>query len=544
MDKKFLNNSIKYHIVIMILLIIQVIWGCYMNLDRKISEDEIFSLGLANNTSDYEFFENTQLEEYSNAAGWFSGERYNNYVTVQSQDKWSFANVFKKQGIDNHPPLFYLWVHTLSCFTPDRLNYLGVAFINILSMCGMIVLLFLAMRKMIGNIWYCVVPSVIWVFSNGCNLLTNYIRMYTLLTFFIMCMVYLHICFVKEVEFSKKRLVQLAVTVCLGGLTHYYFYFYCFFLAVVYLLMRAFEWRKELLQRRINFIQFCGAYFVGGMTAIAIFPKVIKHFLKSSMSSKMQENAKEGVFPIGETIGVVNENVFHGMGLWIVLISIVVVTVALMGSKIEKRSGDGTEQVLSDKNFIELCIMLFVPAILFLLLVTKTALYIAWYYVSPAFATILLATILVCCFASLKGKQLVTNLCFLVFCVGSIVLFVMIRIPVEIENRQENISFLNMIGDLRGSDCIYLSESWSCLYGNQLPYMGVMDEVRCITPDDYSNMDLTELLNGRESSDDDIVMIFRKLEDKEIYLKRMEEHTGYRGEVLYDDGKTAYYSFK
>lgn len=536
-----LKKSMKYYFVIAILVTIQIIWGCYMNADRIITNDEIFSLGLANNTSDFEFFQNDQVEAFGNEMGWFAGEQYNNYVTVQPEDKWSFANVFKKQGIDNHPPLFYLWVHTLSCFTPDRLNYLGVAFINILSMCGVIVLLYFSMKKIFGDTWYNVVPSIIWVFSNGCNQLTNYIRMYTLLTFFVMCMVYLHICFVLEAEFTKKRLVQLAVTVCLGGLTHYYFYFYCFFLAGTYFVMRALEWRKELKERRTHFIQFVGAYFVGGMTALAIFPKVIKHFLGSSMSQKMQDNAKGGTFPIGETLGVINDNVFHGMGLWVLSGIILLVAFCLIVNK--KRQKDTEGQVISNKNFMELCIVLLVPAILFLLVVTKTALYIAWYYVSPAFATIFLATIMLCCFGMVKNRALVTTICCWIFCIGSAFMFLTKCVPTEIQNRQEHVAFLKMIESLRGRDCIYLSESWSCLYGNQLPYMGVMDEVRCITPDDYRNISLQVLLDGRESKEDEIVMIFRKIDDKDTYLRQLEEQTELRGELLYDDGKTAYYSF-
>lgn len=527
---------------IVMLMIIEIFLGCYMNQHRGIENDEIFSLGLANNTGDFLFFENAQVEEYSNDAGWFDGSRYRDYITVQPNEKFSFKNVFINQGRDNHPPLFYLWVNVVSSFTPDKVNYLGAVFINIISMCGVILLLYLSMKKMLGNRWCTVIPSVLWICSIGCYQLTNYIRMYTLLCLWTCALLYLHICFIKERTVSKRRAIQLGVIVFLGGLTHYYFYVFGFFVALSYLIMQVLQIRKELREKYVILLKYACPYLGGGIMAMIVFPKVLKHIFKSSMSGRMQDNLKGNGLPFNETYDVINQAVFQNKVIWCIAFLIVVVGVVFVLIKGNKFKAEIDEKE-DKKEYMQVLTLLVLSIAGFLLIAMKASVYIAWYYISPAFSTILLLVMLICMIGFWYDQEKVSIIACLVLCIFNIYGYCNNTIPVIIQERRDNIAYQNMVDDLADNDCIYLSESWNCLYGNHLPDMAKMDEVRCITPDEFVKTDLQKLLDGRETTEQGLIMICRKVDNQDKYLRQMEGQTSLQGELVWADDKNSFYKF-
>lgn len=525
------------NIIVAILCIIQIAIGIHANLDRIISGDEIFSVGLANNTGDYLFFTQKEIDQYSNDAGWFDASLYHNYLTVQADEQFSYGNVLEKQKHDVHPPLYYYLVHTISSVTPDYANYLGIAIINIIAMCGVIILLYLSMKKTFKNSILCIVPCILWVCSQASYHLVTYIRMYAMLSFFTLCIIYLHICLIIEKEISKKRFLQMAMTVCLGGITHYYFYVLGFFAVLFYLLLQVYWYKKEILNRKKQLSLYMGSFILGGCSAFLIFPRVVYHVLKTNVGSQVQDNFVGGSIPIRENLEIVNSNVFQGH-FYIVLL---IVLSGLVLSFCLKRTNEYKYEYC--KEYFGVCVYLALVGICYLFLVMKITIYVAWYYICPIYSVFLLLTAMLCCIGACNGQRFIAYICCGVLSICSIGFLYNKELP-EIEaNRKSGKEYISMVESLSGNDCIYLSESWNCLYGNHLPDMAVMDEVRCITPDNYCQMDLKELLSGRETTEQGLVMICRKIDEQEKYLEQMKEQTGLQAMLVWSDEKNAFYRF-
>lgn len=531
-------------IIIIILMIIELLIGEYRNQYRRIENDEIFSVGLANNTGDYLFFENREIENFSNYSGWMLGKCFNDYITVQPNEKLSVKNVFINQGRDNHPPLFYLLVNCISSITPNHINYLWLTFINMWSMCGVIWLLYLSMKKIVGDKWYSVVPSVIWLCSTGCYQLTNYIRMYTLLCFWTCLMTYLHICLIMEGKVERKRQIQLALVVCLGGLTHYYFYVFGFFLAGAYLIILLLQIKNELKQKYLLIWEYVLPYLLGGGLALATFPKVLRHVFKSSMSGRMQENLKGNSLPFRETYDVIVQNVFWGkmVGSIVVIGGALVLFLFFLYHYKSKKIDDKYSNM--QNGYLKILTILLATLFGYLCISMKASVYVAWYYISPSFSLIILIFSLAVMMGEMDRYNKMSTIICLLLCGYSIYFLGFIEIPLIIQERKEDIVYCAMVEELSNSDCIYLSESWNCLYGNHLPDMAKMDEVRCITPEEFVETDLQELLDGRETTEQGLIMICRKVDDQDTYLEQMIEQTGLQGELVWSDEKNAFYRFQ
>lgn len=538
-------TGIVSSIIVILAIVLQIIIGVYENHIRSISGDEIFSLGLANNTGEYVFFTDQEIERFSNDAGWFSGSYYHNYITVQPDERWRYDNVYAKQKADVHPPLYYSLVHTISSFTPDTLNYAGIAGINIVAICGEILLLYLMMRKLFGNTIYNVLPCILWSFSAAAMELRDYIRMYALLNSFVLCMIYLHICLIVEKEVTRKRILQIALVVCLGGLTHYYFYMYTFFVAGIYLVMQIWMARKHLPEKKIFLMKYVGGYLLGGGIALLIFPKAVYHVLKTNVGNQVKGNLISGTMQIGETWGIIHSNVFYNKFFFVlILLSVFFLCLFTIGKThktIEVDKQENKSECIGWQEYISILIMLGGSVLCYLLLLMKVTIYVAWYYISPVFAPIMLFFLLLFSCGYMMGEKIWSWAAAGILIAGSLCLFYTHQVSVLQEKVESNQNYQQMIDSFSGKDCIYVSESWNCLYGNHLPDMAVMDEVRCIKEEDYMQTDFNALLQGRETADEDIVLIFRKVESTDKYVEEMASQTGKKVDEIWSDEKNSFY---
>ena len=109
------------------------------------------------------------------------------------------------------------------------------------------------------------------------------------------------------------------------------------------------------------------------------------------------------------------------------------------------------------------------------------------------------------------------------------------------QTRKNNQAYVNMIKTFEGDDCFYISDNWTCLYGNHLPNMSVMDEVRCITPDEWKSSQLNQILAGRETDDREVILIFRKVNEQEKLIEQLKQQTASTVEKVWQDEKNAFY---
>lgn len=235
--------------------------------------DEIWSYGLSNSyykpfihASDHDI-----TESYIN--GWFTGEDFSEYVTVQDGQQFSYGSVWYNQSKDVHPPLFYAVMHTICSFFPDTFSLWYGYSINVVTFIITQILIFKIAKKVSKSTVTAFATIILWGFSLGANSLYIYIRMYTMSVMFMVILLYINTLIYEAGKFSKKYVIPLVVVTMLGGLTHYYFYISACVLSVLFCI-----W--FIAKKQFKNLFAYGFSMLGGVAlAIAVFPSAIGHML-------------------------------------------------------------------------------------------------------------------------------------------------------------------------------------------------------------------------------------------------------------------------
>jgi len=245
--------------------------------------DEIESLWQANGrTNNFHYF---QLLEINT---WFRSEHIRNLLTVQRGERFDFNAVYltlSGMGWGAHPPLHHMLLHAVSSIFPDSFSMWIGASINIVFLVAANVMLYKISMQIIKNKYVALLPSLFWVISSGGLSVAVFLRMYAMLTFFFLALVYLGLCLIT----GKSKVdwifcVKLSAVLFFGFFTHYYF---IILVAIVALFL--FVWllyKKDYKQfRRIFFVMFVtSCYFLG------FWPHVIRHILSGPRGTEAFDN--------------------------------------------------------------------------------------------------------------------------------------------------------------------------------------------------------------------------------------------------------------
>ncbi|MBR4421076.1 MAG: hypothetical protein IKS69_00905, partial [Erysipelotrichaceae bacterium] len=109
---------------IVIYLIFAVMMGIVLLNKDNYFVDEIYSYGLANHQDGIALFENEKKYIPADVC-------YMNYMTVNQQHRFDYPNVWINQKKDVHPPLYYVLLHTICSFFPERFSIWFAGVINI-----------------------------------------------------------------------------------------------------------------------------------------------------------------------------------------------------------------------------------------------------------------------------------------------------------------------------------------------------------------------------------------------------------------------------
>ncbi len=205
--------------------------------------DEIYSWGLSNGY--YKPFITSYDTIFEH---WLNGEEFQDYMTVQQGERFSYASVYDNQTQDVHPPLYYMAMHTICSFMPDYYNKWQGILLNVFFYMGCLVMIFLTARILFQSDRKALAAMAVWGFSPGGLSTGIYIRMYMMMTFFTMVSVYLHVRLIKEGQ-KAKILFGICLATFLGLLTQYYFVFMAFFLSAAYVLWKIWnkKWKEAII---------------------------------------------------------------------------------------------------------------------------------------------------------------------------------------------------------------------------------------------------------------------------------------------------------
>lgn len=402
----------KYTIILVLLIVLQItniiFWGAQK---EGYHIDEIFSYGLSN--AYYDPFPFYQDEGYF--MEWHDVEYFKDYVMVSDDHRFAYDSVWYNQSEDVHPPLFYAILHTVCSIFPETFsNWYAISINIVFSVLNIILLYKIACFVFREKKEWALLVCAVYGFSAGCISNAIYIRMYVMLTFFVLLFTWLHAC-VYEQEKYKVYFPLIVVTTLGGTLTHYYFYVYAFFVSgffCVYLLFTK-KW-KELFGYVISMFSGIGA-------SVLVFPSVLKHVFSGYRGTEAVDNLASGNLfgKISEYVTYVNLELLGGYLRYIVLAVVVAVAALLIKNciKVKKIKNEGIaieyhlqgNLTLTKAEYVD--ISFFIAAIAYAILVASMSSISANRYIFPAYPFIVLYLtwfifLLIKCFVSKKAYRL------------------------------------------------------------------------------------------------------------------------------------------
>ena len=257
-------------LVIIIILILQMVIFTIVGINKSyIHMDEAYSLGLAS----YDKVEIQDNEDFYNT--WHSKEYYENYLTVNENEKGKFAQVYENQKNDVHPPFYYLLLRIAMGFSIDNFSIWPGVILNIIIYFGITVLMYFIIQKMLGSKQWSKEKAIIIAFASSLTLssLNNvlYIRMYALSTLNILITTYLHMKLLDKEKVNLGLLIGIGLSAVIGSLTHYYYLFYLAMFAILFVI------RYILKKEYKNLMFYILTMLIAGGLSLAIFPYSINH---------------------------------------------------------------------------------------------------------------------------------------------------------------------------------------------------------------------------------------------------------------------------
>lgn len=358
--------KIKEKTIIVIILIIQTIIFVIAGINKSyIHMDEAYSLGLTN----YNKVEIQQNEDFYNT--WHNKEYYEDYLSVNDNEKNNFLPVYENQKNDVHPPLYYLFLRIAMQFNIGSFSKWPGIILNIIIYLFITIFMYLILRKLFAKSENSQIKSAFLALISSLTLasINNaiYIRMYALSSLNILITTYLHLKLAEKKGNNYKLLVAIGISALVGSLTHYYYLFYLVMLFIMFVIKYLKEKEyKELAKYIITMI-------IAGILSLIIFPYSIKHMFfgyrgQGAINSLL--NISEFFIKICQYILIINVYAFNN----ILFILVVFILGIIIYKKIKKI------KLIEKNKYIKYILY---PTIFYFLLVAMSAPWIELRYMMP-----------------------------------------------------------------------------------------------------------------------------------------------------------------
>lgn len=237
--------------------------------------DELFSYALANNEKSFKFLGDPWSQDtYHN--GWLYGSDMRAYLQADEGARFHYAMVYKHQREDVHPPLYYILLHTVSSLFSGSFSPWLALSVNLAAYAGCLWLLWALAQRLVpktrGGEWAALALPLIWAVLPCTAQNLVFMRMYMLLSFWVLLFAYLVCGVLLRGSLGPKTALALGLTVFLGSQTHYYFYVYGGLVALLAGLWMLFErWPLKALAL------YAGSGCAGVLLSVATYPYIFQH---------------------------------------------------------------------------------------------------------------------------------------------------------------------------------------------------------------------------------------------------------------------------
>lgn len=203
-------------------------------------------------------------------------EMFEDYLSVQPDEKFDLVSVYHNQEKDVHPPLYYWMFNILYSFFPGSYSIWPALMMDLALHLVTIYLL----HRLLGRLFperTALLCTALYAFSSISISTALMIRMYVLLTTLTVSLANLILDILENPRWYDY--ILLTLDIYLGMMTQYYFVFYAFLvcLAVLICTIIAREYRKS--------ITFSISAILGVILMVLSFPAVIRHLTGDGLVS-------------------------------------------------------------------------------------------------------------------------------------------------------------------------------------------------------------------------------------------------------------------
>lgn len=252
----------KYLIGFIILWVAQMAAAFYFCTQKQgFHEDEFYTYYSTARTNGF----------YVENGKWMERETYRNEFVVLPNERFQYGLVKQVQSWDVHPPMYYWVFHTVASFMPGVFSkWIGLSVnlffhgINLVLLAWLTYLVSKKDGKMV------LLVNLVYGFSPAAMSGVVFIRMYEMLTTFVLLCAVLHVRVVLAEDGGRRAdrlptatLFAMAAVTYIGFLTQYYYFIFLFFLAAAFCLWLLRRDRKIGNCLRYGLVQgiaFCLAY--------------------------------------------------------------------------------------------------------------------------------------------------------------------------------------------------------------------------------------------------------------------------------------------
>lgn len=507
------RNKVTIWAFVLILVLQLLCMFYYGNAKQGYFVDELWSYGLANSYYHPHVFSNGGFTR-----GWETGSYFRDYLTVLPNQRFEYGSVFYNQANDYHPPLFYMGLHTVSSLFPNTFSKWYGIVPNIVYFAISMLILFVLARRLFRNEWVALIPVIIYGFSAGAISNVVFIRMYVLLTVWVMALMNLHAKWIIDSKIPKKDYLLLIIVAYLGFMTHYYFFLIAFFTSAFYFFYLLFN------KRIADLLKYCASMIVSLLLVELTFPIAFYKLFSDQRGSEAVQNlfSVSDLFSHAKTFWKIT-----GQGLFANSINILMLILLIGGGVtfatwVGKKKHDKSEHLNSKtadtaneekKRWISILCMLFMTVCYFVL-ISKIAPYLSARYLYGVYPVItLIATFMI---YEILHYWIPEKIVFAIMLIFASVLAVF---GVSGKNVQylypEYKDHENIIQEYEGDTCLYVATDWYMMTQNalELEHMGI---VFVEAPDNIES-----LASRINTNKDHMILYVCDTYDQEDILKRV-----------------------
>ena len=506
------NKKIEV-IAITIVLILQTLIYVFVGIKKSyIHMDEAYSLGLAS----YDKVEIQDNVDFYNT--WHAKKYYEDYLSVQDDEKGEYKQVYENQKNDVHPPLYYLFLRFAMGFEKNGYSKWPGIIINIIVFMLITILTYFILLKILSNEEKSKEKSIFLSFFTAITMasLTNviYIRMYAFSTLNIMLTTYLHMKLLECEKINPKLLICIGISALIGSLTHYY---YLFYLAMMYIIFFV-KYIKEKKWKEVGIYTI--TMVVAGITSLLIFPYSITHMFFGYRGQGVIDKFKNiSMFfeSIKEYSKKVNRFCFNNIGLYILIIDVILLIYKIITTKIIKRNSNSEKIFFINNKYFNIIIM---PTLFYFLLVAVASPWIELRYIMPICSLIFIILIYIS-YKIIKSmfSEKIVNITMIAILIAIMLSPIFFKIEPEVMFSDKKEIVQKLSGELN-LPTLYVFYSENNRFLDDILLFSKINESYIAKDTEYTNQNVADIFN-RKNTENGIIIFINKDDGNEDILNKI-----------------------